>query len=119
MNQSLIMDVVDEVVKEREGGVSLKSLGYGMVGIDEGWEGCGKGIHGTQHYVCFPHACPHVRLCWLDWSYFLMCTQANGTPAVNTAFPDLKAVVDYGHSKGVKMGFYLVCRLDSNWRPCG
>merc|ERR1712185_344324 len=54
-----------------------------MVGIDEGWEGCGQGVHRTQHY-------------------------ANGTPAVDTAkFPDLKALVAYGHSKGVKMGFYL------------
>ena len=40
---------------------SLKDLGYDMVGIDEGWEGCGLGADGTQHY-------------------------ANGTPAVR---PDL------------------------------
>ena len=83
MNQSLIMAVVDELVKERAGGVSLKSLGYDMVGIDEGWEGCGQGVNHTQHYV-------------------------NGTPAVDLVkFPDLKGLVDYGHSKGVKMGFYL------------
>lgn len=83
MNQSMIMAVVDEVAKERKEGISLASLGYDMVGIDEGWEGCGQGAHHTQHY-------------------------ANGTPAVNIAkFPDLKALVAYGHSKGVKMGFYL------------
>jgi len=79
----MIMAVIDEVVKERADGVSLKSLGYDMVGIDEGWEGCGQGAHGTQHYV-------------------------NGTPAVATAkFPDLRALVEYGHARGVKMGFYL------------
>ena len=83
MNQTLIMAVVDEVAKVRKEGISLASLGYDMVGIDEGWEGCGQGAHHTQHY-------------------------ANGTPAVNLAkFPDLKALVAYGHSKGVKMGFYL------------
>ena len=83
MNQSLIMRVIDEIIKPREGGVSLKSLGYDLVGIDEGWEGCGLGVNGTQHYV-------------------------NGTPAVDTKkFPDLKALVDYGHDRGVKMGFYL------------
>ena len=77
------MRVIDEIIKPREGGVSLKSLGYDLVGIDEGWEGCGLGVNGTQHYV-------------------------NGTPAVDTKkFPDLKALVDYGHDRGVKMGFYL------------
>jgi len=87
--------MVDAIVKEREvqqygddgeatttTTTSLQKLGYNMVGIDEGWEGCGMGINHTQHYV-------------------------NGTPAVRADFPDLKALVDYGHSKGVKMGFYL------------
>ena len=53
-----------------------------MIGIDEGWEGCGMGVNHTQHYL-------------------------NGTPAVNTKFPDLAALVKYGHAAGVKMGFYL------------
>ena len=50
------------------GGVptSLKDLGYDMIGIDEGWEGCGMGVHGTQHY-------------------------ANGTPAIRADFPDVRA----------------------------
>ena len=83
MNQSLIMRVIDEIVKPRDGGASLKNLGYDLVGIDEGWEGCGKGVNGTQHYT-------------------------NGTPVVDTQkFPDLQALVKYGHNKGVKMGFYL------------
>lgn len=85
-NQSTIHDMIDALADKgrRVGGVptSLKDLGYDMIGIDEGWEGCGMGINGTQHYL-------------------------NGTPAVRADFPDLKALVDYGHSKGVKMGFYL------------
>jgi hypothetical protein len=28
---------------------SLLDVGYATVGIDEGWEGCGKGVNGTQH----------------------------------------------------------------------
>jgi hypothetical protein len=55
---------------------SLKDLGYDMIGIDEGWEGCGQGVNGTQHYV-------------------------NGTPAIRPDFPDLKSLVDYAHSKGM------------------
>jgi len=86
MNQSTIVAMIDEltVMRPHGGGapVSLQQLGYNMIGIDEGWEGCGMGVDGTQHY-------------------------ANGTPAVNAKFPDLASLVAYGHSKGVQMGFYL------------
>ena len=61
--------------------VSLADVGYASIGIDEGWEGCGMGFNHTQHYI-------------------------NGTPAVNNKFPDMKALVDHGHSKNLKMGFY-------------
>jgi alpha-galactosidase len=85
-NQSTIREMVDALVdKSRTVSsepTSLVDLGFDMIGIDEGWEGCGLGVDGTQHY-------------------------ANGTPAVRADFPDLKALVAYGHSKGVKMGFYL------------
>ena len=52
-----------------------------------GWEGCGRGAHGTQHY-------------------------ANGTPAVRPDFPDLKALVDYGSSHALpvpKNNFVRFC----------
>ena len=48
-----------------------------------GWEGCGLGVDHTQHYL-------------------------NGTPATNPKlFPDMKGMVDYGHKKGLKMGWYF------------
>ena len=53
-----------------------------QAGIDEGWEGCGEGVNNTQHYL-------------------------NGTPAVASTFPDMKGLVQYGHSKGLKMGWYF------------
>jgi len=34
--------MVDELVKKRAGGASLQDLGYNMIGIDEGWEGCAR-----------------------------------------------------------------------------
>jgi alpha-galactosidase len=83
----MMKDAVDAVVAKNrtvkgwDGQVSLCDLGYCAVGIDEGWEGCGEGVGKSQHY-------------------------ANGTPAVNPKFPNLKELVDYGHSKNVKMGFY-------------
>ena len=88
MNQPMIEKAIDALaaknrtVKGWEGKVSLCDLGYCSAGIDEGWEGCGLGVNGTQHYL-------------------------NGTPAVNpTLFPDMKGLVDYGHAKGLQMGFY-------------
>ena len=76
-NQSTIREMIDALVdKSRTVNgepTSLVDLGFDMIGIDEGWEGCGLDV--------------------------------NGTPAVRADFPDIKALVDYGHSKGVKMGF--------------
>ena len=31
--------------------LGLSDLGYTRAGIDEGWEGCGDGVNGTQHFV--------------------------------------------------------------------
>jgi len=63
---------------------SLADLGYGRIGIDDGWQACGTGWQGTFH-------------------------AKDGTPLVNSSiFPDLKAMVDYAHSKDVKMGWYSI-----------
>eukprot|EP00937_MAST-01D_sp_MAST-1D-sp2_P000930 g930.t1 len=89
LNQATLTNVIDALVAKNrtvagwDGPVSLCELGYCSAGIDEGYEGCGLGVNGTQHYV-------------------------NGTPAVNPSkFPDMKGLVNYGHSHGVKMGLYF------------
>jgi len=87
ITQKMMTDAVDVVVAKKwtVGGtanVSLLDVGYSSVGTDEGWEGCGQGVNGTQH-------------------------DAAGFPVVNSKFPDLKTMVDYGHGKGLKMGWYL------------
>ena len=89
MNQGMIEEVIDALTAKNrtvEGfdhPVSLCDLGYCMVGIDEGWEGCGLGVNKTQHYL-------------------------NGTPATNpTLFPDMPGLVRYGHAHGLKMGWYF------------
>jgi alpha-galactosidase len=59
-----------------------KDIGFCSAGLDEGWEACGVGTHGTQH-------------------------DANGLPTINTTrFPSLKNMVNYGHSLGLKVGWY-------------
>lgn len=65
-----------------QGGESLVSLGYADVGIDEGWEGCGEGVNGTQH-------------------------DASGAPVIHApSFPDMKGLVDAAHSSNLTMGWY-------------
>lgn len=60
---------------------SLLDAGYSSAGVDEGWEGCGKGVNGSQH-------------------------DANGDPVINSKFPDMAGLVKYGHANGLKMGWY-------------
>jgi len=82
-------------------GVSLADLGYSSVGVDEGWEGCvaptasGRAVYGHN---------------------------AQGTPLANVArFPNLTALVEYGHERNVSMGWYLNscgCKSsDHHWTP--
>ena len=79
ISDAKIRSQIDALTKPHDAnGTTLKSLGYASIGIDEGWAGCSP-----VHY-------------------------SNGTPAVDPArFPDMRALVEYGHSKGIKMGFYL------------
>ena len=63
--------------------VSLCDLGYCSVGVDEGWEGCGQGINGTQH-------------------------DAQGFPTIDEhAFPDMQSMVEHIHDLGLSAGWYL------------
>ena len=80
---------------EGEANKSLADAGYTSMGIDEGWEGCGQGINGTQH-------------------------TASGDPVINNArFPDMKGLVDYGHSNGLKIGqFTFACSAQNIYLVC-
>jgi alpha-galactosidase len=56
--------------------------GYASIGLDDGWQECGAGFDGSFH-------------------------DAAGNPLVNkTKFADLAAMVSYGHSKGLRVGWY-------------
>ena len=66
--------------------ISLADAGYSHAGIDEGWENCSGS----------------------DPNNGLRQHDEDGFPMVNTdKFPDLKWLVDYGHKRGLKMGWYL------------
>jgi hypothetical protein len=74
----------NRTVPGRDGpAVSLCDLGYCSVGVDEGWEGCGEGVNGTQH-------------------------DAQGYPTIETrSFPDTAAMVVQIHKLGLSAGWYL------------
>lgn len=61
---------------------SLADLGFTDVGLDDNWQACGKGVNGS--FTSFP-----------DFA-----------PLINPSFPDMKGMVDYGHSLGLSVGFY-------------
>lgn len=61
---------------------SLLDLGYLNVGLDGGWEQC---------------ASVKYRLRYHD---------SNGRPIINSKFPSLKDLVEYGHQNGLHMGWY-------------
>ena len=65
--------------------------GFCSVGVDEGWEACGvKAVASgnTQH-------------------------DAQGRPTINTTrFPSMKQMVDYGHGKGLEVGWYQNVRAN-------
>lgn len=70
------MSMVDEIVKPRptldaKGTTTLQKLGYNMVGIDEGWEGCGMGVNHTQHYVNGTPAVRTVHRIFVCYYYLL------------------------------------------------
>jgi alpha-galactosidase len=68
---------------------SLADIGYGRVGVDDGWQACNTGVMDNRTHKASFHA-------------------EDGTPLVNkTIFPSLADLVKYGHSKDVKMGWYL------------
>ena len=60
---------------------SLFDAGYSTVGVDEGWEACGKGVNGTQH-------------------------DAQGNPVINPKFPDMGGLVKTAHAAGLEIGWY-------------
>eukprot|EP00665_Eupelagonemidae_sp_cell47_P009362 gene9362-3970_t len=73
-----------DAITDRSRGRSLRDAGYNHVGIDDGWQVCDKGYNGGFH-------------------------ADDGSPLVNkNTFPDLKGLVDYGHGKGVLMGWYQI-----------
>ena len=82
IDQTLILDIATRHADASRGGVSLASLGYRDVGIDDAWQDCGAGVGGGYH-------------------------DAGGNPIVDTTrFPDLKALTSAIHALNLTAGWY-------------
>lgn len=84
VTQNKMEAVIDAMVDTRHGGISLASLGYSDVGLDDGWEACQAS--GGYH------------------------SPTTGAPAVNASiFPSLGAMVARAHARNLTAGWYLNC----------
>jgi len=88
-NQSMIESIMDGMVRKHRkvNGIpmSLCDLGYCDVGIDDGWQACGQYGPGKA----------------------LKYHNEDGRPVVDTRkFPDLKAMTDHAHKRGLTAGWY-------------
>ena len=83
INSTVIRDAARALVAKRgpHANTSLFDVGYTSIGIDEGWEGCGAGVNGTQH-------------------------DAQGRPTVASSFSNMAQLVAEIHSLGVSAGWY-------------
>ena len=62
---------------------SLVDLGYHNCGLDDNWQACKTGVDGSFD-------------------------DKDGNPLINNkTFPDMKAMTDHGHSKGIRVGWYM------------
>jgi hypothetical protein len=76
----------DRTVWGMKGLVSLSDVGFTRTGLDDNWQECHGGFQGAFHDV-------------------------DGNPLVNESrFPDMKAMVDFGHSLNLTVGWYI-----NNW----
>jgi alpha-galactosidase len=81
ITQEIMVATIDALTAKQWAGISLVDVGYSSVGLDEGWEDCTQ-LNGSQH-------------------------DTNGMPLINAKFSNLTRLVQYGHRKGLSMGWYL------------
>ena len=62
---------------------SLVELGYNNCGLDDAWQACGAGYNHSFD-------------------------DENGNPLINDKFPNMTRMTDHGHSKNIRVGWYMV-----------
>jgi len=73
----------------------LAAHGFQFINIDDGWEKCYLPRKGLRAMLLKP-----------DAKKLKDCRAADGAVLTNEKFPDMKALADYVHSRGLKLGIY-------------
>lgn len=83
---------------------SLAELGFNYVSMDDGWQSCNCSSKKAPN-ASLPQ-CPQKHGCFGGYCSFH--DPKTGIPQIKPdRFPDMKAMIDYGHSLGLKVGSYL------------
>ncbi|CAK0910658.1 unnamed protein product [Prorocentrum cordatum] len=83
---------------------SLAELGFDWISMDDGWQQCNCSFPGFPSDPSLPK-CPNCKEGGCSWH---SSDAEGGRPLVDShKFPDMKGLVDYGHSLGLKVGSYL------------
>jgi len=94
-------------IRGRPAGSSLRDLGYGSVGMDEGWAACA----------------PQPGYPTGDWMFHRTNADGSISPVVNgTLFPSMKGLVEEIHALGLDAGWYLNPCFSYCWKlgdACG
>ena len=116
INQSRMEMMMDALV-EKIDGVSLASLGYIYVGLDDHWQNCTRICpNGTVIPSWKMHNDFDYQGCDNKWhngtnntgSVALPWYDDDGTPIVDLhRFPDMKSMVDKAHRMGLRAGWYF------------
>jgi hypothetical protein len=80
IDDDLIRANIDAMVAKTTEGKSLWDVGFRSIGVDEGWEGCGKGVHGTQHDAKGDHASASSSADAADGQCFQLIAGAPAAP---------------------------------------
>jgi len=82
---------------------TLASLGFDWISMDDGWQKCNCSTRGSID-PSLP-TCPVCKTGGCSWH---TPDSEGGKPIVDLhKFPDMKAMVDHGHSLGLKVGSYM------------
>ena len=103
LNNDTVMRAQMKAVADTSRGVSLASLGFGWVSMDDGWQKCNCSTAGSPDA-----SLPKCGNCKSGVGGACSWHDKDGNPVVDRRkFPNMSDLVAYGHSLGLKVGGYM------------
>ena len=110
---SVMRETIEAMVMKREGGLSLADIGFASVGVDEGWEQCTLPRMGNLTGCPLRNETSNLYCNTYCQNKSNFCTQHNAAGGIMISegqfggWAGMRALVEYGHSKNISMGFYM------------